>query len=481
MEGIHRSYSSTSNLSQVPSSQGSGRGIPKSSSIRSLIDFTKHKNSRSTDAETNASKKSSESGGPRSMDIPALRASSEATTDSINSSSPVKVTFEVPNFTVTDTDSPSEDSGKTVAKKPSFFSSFANFLDSNSEHQGMKRSSSSQSLNPQTTQPSNPPMLLAPAPVLEQGAPLPPPQARRHRSPLFNLKKKTVSRLFFNDTETDPKQDFKIEPSSPASANNSQNSLPVSPHSMHLEEPPANLPFPLIRSFSSQADTTMKPLDLDDSDKAAENLVTRPRSRTLSIDRKTPGSISGFFSRRSESDHPPTNNNSLQALSTTARASSPCLTVQEVSLPDREDDETPAHFLSRVRKLGIGANTAGELSKHDTVFHREVLQLYLELFNFTNDPIDICLRVFLLAVCLPKETQQIDRILEAFAFRYHQCNPTIYSTAENAYFIVFSLMILHTDFFNKNNKFKMQKSDYFKITEQTGISNVILGVSNRSF
>lgn len=35
-------------------------------------------------------------------------------------------------------------------------------------------------------------------------------------------------------------------------------------------------------------------------------------------------------------------------------------------------------------------------------------------------------RKLLMEVELPSETQQIDRVLQAFADRYHECNPFIY-------------------------------------------------------
>jgi len=95
-------------------------------------------------------------------------------------------------------------------------------------------------------------------------------------------------------------------------------------------------------------------------------------------------------------------------------------------------------------------------------------------FGFFGDPMDMALRKLLMEVELPKETQQIDRCLQAFADRYHECNPGIYASPEQAYFIAFSLLILHTDVFNKNNKYKMQKPDYVKNTQGEGIFDEIL-------
>jgi hypothetical protein len=84
------------------------------------------------------------------------------------------------------------------------------------------------------------------------------------------------------------------------------------------------------------------------------------------------------------------------------------------------------------------------------------------------------LRKFLLEAELPKETQQVDRVIQAFADRYHECNPGIFVSSDVAYIIAFSIMMLHTDAFNKNNKRKMQKQDYIKNTSGQGISDDIL-------
>src|SRR5690606_35546497 len=54
--------------------------------------------------------------------------------------------------------------------------------------------------------------------------------------------------------------------------------------------------------------------------------------------------------------------------------------------------------------------------------------------------------------------------------------PGIYATPDQAYFIAFSLLILHTDVFNKNNKRKMQKADYLKNAGGEGVFDDILEV-----
>jgi hypothetical protein len=77
-------------------------------------------------------------------------------------------------------------------------------------------------------------------------------------------------------------------------------------------------------------------------------------------------------------------------------------------------------------------------------------------------------------VDLPKETQQIDRVLQSFADRYHECNAGIFASADKAYIISFSILMLQTDIFNKNNKRKMTKPDYVKNSSIEGVSCDVL-------
>lgn len=257
---------------------------------------------------------------------------------------------------------------------------------------------------------------------------------------------------------------------------------------------------PLSRTLSSQS-PLRENSEADDSHSLgfASLLASRPRSRTWSsLEQKPTSHFSLFSTKHSESSltslsHRQNNsntenntryiNNNNISLNTpnSPRASLNTPTDPfNVQLPPIDEGETPATYLSKVRALGLGSNTAGVLAKIDDEFHRNVLRLYVMGFHFHNDPLDMALRKFLISVKLPRETQQIDRVLEAFAFRYHECNPEIYERPEDAYFVVFSLVLLHTDFFNPNNKMKMQKTDYLKIKSEKdhqSIAEEILSVS----
>lgn len=145
-------------------------------------------------------------------------------------------------------------------------------------------------------------------------------------------------------------------------------------------------------------------------------------------------------------------------------------------LPEREEGETPGHYLERIEATNHDKSIiASHLSRTDDAFLLSVLRSYMRKFAFFGDPMDMAIRKLLMQVELPKETQQIDRVLQGFADRYHECNPGIYLNADKAYFISFSIIILHTDVFNKNNKRKMQRPDYIKNSSCEGVSDDVLG------
>ncbi|CAG8552158.1 12773_t:CDS:10, partial [Cetraspora pellucida] len=105
---------------------------------------------------------------------------------------------------------------------------------------------------------------------------------------------------------------------------------------------------------------------------------------------------------------------------------------------------------------------------------KTALKAYMESFDFEKDPIDIALRKLLMECHLPKETQQIDRVMEAFAKRYHELNPDLFASSDTPYVLAFSLLMLHTDAFNKNVKRKMTKEDFIKNTRIDGVNPEIL-------
>ncbi|WVR08533.1 hypothetical protein IAU60_005588 [Kwoniella sp. DSM 27419] len=140
----------------------------------------------------------------------------------------------------------------------------------------------------------------------------------------------------------------------------------------------------------------------------------------------------------------------------------------------REDDEEPRQWLERVIATIPRQEISNVLAASGDGFYIEALRLYMSSFDFTHNALDVALRRLLMHISLPKETQQIDRVIEAFAQRYEQCEPGLFGAKDNTYVLAFSMMMLHTDAFNKHNKNKMTKPDYVRNTRLDGVSPLVL-------
>lgn len=225
----------------------------------------------------------------------------------------------------------------------------------------------------------------------------------------------------------------------------------------------------LMRGRSS----TLSSIGRDSND---EHLGPPTNSRTsTSIGRKSFGDLLGLTRLRQNSDlsrqgsFTPATPGSVASKSNSLQ-----LPRDSIVLPERFEDESPAKYIARIEGVVSRGVVAAALSKGTDAFSTAALRSFMRTFSFFGDPMDMAIRKLLMEAELPKETQQIDRCLQAFANRYHECNPGIYSSPDQAYFIAFSLLILHTDVFNKNNKHKMQKTDYLKNTRGEGIFDEIL-------
>ena len=227
-----------------------------------------------------------------------------------------------------------------------------------------------------------------------------------------------------------------------------------------------------------------------------------PHSGRTSTSTSGRASLGGLFSlaRLRQNSEPPFLRHGSPQVGTPGTPGSPGSKQNSFNLsrdtfvvPERQEGDTPAKYLVRLEEAVSRGAVAITLSKSDDEFSKNVLRSYMRGFKFFGDPLDMAIRKLLMEVELPKETQQIDRVLQSFADRYHECNPGIYASpgkrscpdqeptysnqyllTDEAYFISFSILILHTDVFNKNNKHKMQKQDYTKNAKGQGVADEIL-------
>ena len=304
------------------------------------------------------------------------------------------------------------------------------------------------------------------------------PRLKRHRSPLFPLPPKVTS----------PPTDRTMPLENPISNGSEQDQIsPLpSPSRSSVGLAAAGAP-PLLRNNSTNSarsirsnpsltgrgrSSTMGSLaehTVDDLS-PVPYLASSSRTSTSTSGRKSFGDIFNISQRLRQNSEPPIPRHGSPGIGGMASPIKPDLPP----VPSREDGETPAAYLTKLEETLPRGMIGGVLAQSDDEFYKVSLRKYMRSFSFFGDPIDMAIRKLLMEVELPKETQQIDRFLQAFADRYHECNPGIFASTDQAYFIAFSILILHTDVFNKNNKRKMQKLDYVKNCRGEGISEDIL-------
>ncbi|KAJ6733344.1 SEC7 DOMAIN-CONTAINING PROTEIN-RELATED [Salix koriyanagi] len=111
---------------------------------------------------------------------------------------------------------------------------------------------------------------------------------------------------------------------------------------------------------------------------------------------------------------------------------------------------------------GLNKTLIGDYIGEREDFSLKVMHAYVECFDFQGLDFDEAIRVFLQGFRLPGEAQKIDRIMEKFAERYCKCNPKVFSSADTAYVLAYSVILLNTDAHKPMVKNKMSADDFIR-------------------
>eukprot|EP00002_Diphylleia_rotans_P002235 TRINITY_DN11401_c0_g1_i1.p1 TRINITY_DN11401_c0_g1~~TRINITY_DN11401_c0_g1_i1.p1 ORF type:complete len:1504 (+),score=330.80 TRINITY_DN11401_c0_g1_i1:68-4579(+) len=111
----------------------------------------------------------------------------------------------------------------------------------------------------------------------------------------------------------------------------------------------------------------------------------------------------------------------------------------------------------------------GEYLGEGEDFNIAVLKEYVEGISFADMTFDGALRYYLCGFRLPGEAQKISRMLEIFTNRFCHQNPAVFSSAETAYVLSYSVIMLNTDAHNPMVKKKMSLEEF--IRNNRGIDN----------
>ena len=125
-----------------------------------------------------------------------------------------------------------------------------------------------------------------------------------------------------------------------------------------------------------------------------------------------------------------------------------------------EDPTDVAKFLAAT--MALDKAIIGDYLGERDDFNLSVMHAYVDALDFTDMEFDSAIRSFLSGFRLPGEAQKIDRLMEKFAERFLRCNPEAFKTADVAYVLAYSVIMLNTDAHNPMVKNKMTKEGFLK-------------------
>ncbi|CAD6210421.1 unnamed protein product [Miscanthus lutarioriparius] len=125
-----------------------------------------------------------------------------------------------------------------------------------------------------------------------------------------------------------------------------------------------------------------------------------------------------------------------------------------------EAPEEIATFLKSAS--GLNKTMIGDYLGEREDLSLKVMHAYVDSFDFQGLEFDEAIRAFLQGFRLPGEAQKIDRIMEKFAERYCKCNSKAFSSADTAYVLAYSVIMLNTDAHNPMVKNKMSPEDFIR-------------------
>lgn len=114
---------------------------------------------------------------------------------------------------------------------------------------------------------------------------------------------------------------------------------------------------------------------------------------------------------------------------------------------------------------GLDKTELGEYLGDGSDTNVAIMHAFADLMDFTNTSFVDALRTYLQAFRLPGEAQKIDRFMLKFAERYILGNPGVLATAESAYVLSYSVIMLNTDLHSAQIKNKMPLEQFIRNNE----------------
>ncbi|KAI1612388.1 hypothetical protein EDD36DRAFT_384015 [Exophiala viscosa] len=123
----------------------------------------------------------------------------------------------------------------------------------------------------------------------------------------------------------------------------------------------------------------------------------------------------------------------------------------------------------------VDSSNAGAWLGEAGTERERVRKAYMELFDWSNQDIIESLRGLCDRIAFTGETQQMDRVMDAFAQRWCECNPShVYRSSDVVHTICYSIILLNTDLHLADIGQKMTKTQFVRNTLPT-IKRVVHG------
>ncbi|KAJ9084446.1 guanine nucleotide exchange protein for ADP-robosylation factor [Entomophthora muscae] len=135
------------------------------------------------------------------------------------------------------------------------------------------------------------------------------------------------------------------------------------------------------------------------------------------------------------------------------------LLVKNGSIPSSQPQDI-AQFL--LQSPSLNKEMIGEFLGDADERSVEIMHAFVDQLDFSGLEFVSALRHFLQTFRLPGEAQKIDRFMLKFAERFSGQNPDAFATAETAYVLAYSVIMLNTDLHNPQVKRRMTLQEFIK-------------------
>ncbi|KAF7494894.1 IQ motif and SEC7 domain-containing protein 1 [Sarcoptes scabiei] len=102
-------------------------------------------------------------------------------------------------------------------------------------------------------------------------------------------------------------------------------------------------------------------------------------------------------------------------------------------------------------RKGVSRQMIGEYLSENQPFNKIVLKAFVNEINLQGLIVDEALRTFQMNFRFPGEAQKIERLVEAFADRYKECNPNDVLSRDSIFILAFAIIMLNTDLHKPTN------------------------------